>query len=198
MKKKILISATLISMSICSYSHSEKSDYIVKSKGDTTFCISVKAGRTGGNVTTIRYVDKDGNEQKIKGKKKCQEIKTYSINGHIYDLVPLKASKPQGYQRHMWRKIDGKVKVYDYLNVMTTVNQQGSVHGPTSTTSVAKYMVNLRKGAFYDVKKKNIEKYIQPFLLKCKEFKNNYKGEFSGKREIFEPMIKLYNELCAN
>ena len=199
MKKGILISTVLISANIFCYSQSQKTDYIIKSKGDTIFCISVTASRTAGNVTRILYTDKDGNGTLVKGKKKCMRIKTYSVDNQIFDLVPLKASKPDGYQRHMWRKIDGKVRVYDYLNVMTTDNQPGSVHGETSTVSVARYMVKLGKGkTFYDIKKKNIEKYVKPYVLRCEEFKNKYKGEFKAKKEIFDPMIKLFNQLCDN
>ncbi|MFH0865986.1 MAG: hypothetical protein V1904_07310 [Bacteroidota bacterium] len=157
----------------------------------------MKADRAGGNVTKIEYSDMDGNEVLIKGKSDCEEIKTFCTSGQIYDLVPLKDSKPDGYKRHMWRKVDGKLKLYDYTDYVTSNYSLGKKDPyQESTVSVERYMIKLNDDKYYDINKKNVTTYIKPFLLLCSDFKDQYKGDFSADKEQFEEMIKLYNLLC--
>ena len=167
-------------------------DYLIKQNGDTISCIIGNISESGGNVVGIKYTDTEGNEVKIKGKSECEKFKTIVTNGAIFDLVPLKASQPDGYKRHIWRKIDGKVKVYEYSNTITN-----GVPGEwSSTATVTIYMVKLENGKFYDINKSNFEKVLKPHFMHCKKFTEAYKGEYSSKQPIFEAIVKLYNELC--
>ena len=192
MKKNIPFIVLLSLISIISLAQSSKPNYLVKQNQDTVACSSIEESRNGGNVTLLNYVDASGKRNEIKGKANCEEVKTYCINGQSYDLIPLKASKPDGYQRHMWRKIDGRIKVYDYANQI----DNGQIGEEYNYVTVVKYVALLPDGKYYDINKKNIENYIKPEVMKCEGFKNGFKGNFSEKPKEFDAMIKLYNESC--
>jgi len=181
------------------------SDYIVfPDKGKKEF-VSVEEGRLNGNVISLRTVDKNGNFEQIRGKEDCENIKTYCINNNIYDLIPLNPDKPNGYQRHLWRKIDGKIKFYDFYNVITKYDPS-KINNQSSTTFIIK-IAKLDNGNFIEVKKdKDIDEVLLPYLKKCNAFNSKYihkerKTAFTSIQENYnnrltENMIKLYNEVC--
>lgn len=185
---KIYFSTLVFLFSMFStFAQVKSSDYFVKKGADTTYCISLEALRGGGNVTEFNYLDLDGKEHKIEGKEACQEVITYVINDQPFDLIPLKASNPDGYLRHFWRKIDGEVKVYYYSNM---------VGYGENTGSIVLTILQLKNGEYYFVKKKNIKKVLTPYLLKCEAFKKEFDGSIGHKPEDLDYWLKLYNSVC--
>ncbi len=185
---KIYLAALLFLISIVgSFAQVKSLDYFVKKGADTTYCISLEALRGGGNVGQFTYLDLDGKEQTIEGKEACQEVLTYVINDHPYDLIPLKASKPDGYLRHFWRKIDGKIKLYYYFNVAGFGENSGAIELT---------ILQLGNGEYYFAKRKNIKKVITPYLLQCDVFKKDYDGSIGHKPEDLDYWLKLYNSVC--
>lgn len=98
--------------------------------------------------------------------------------------------------------------------IKTTSYNHGKVVNPTHSkystgygaTGIYRFFIKMPDGTFYKVnKKKNIEKYIEPYLLKCEEFKKQFKG-FHFNRAVnatldenekhFIEQIELYNSLC--
>lgn len=186
---KIYISTLVFLFSIVgTYAQVNTLDYFVKKGADTTYCISLEALRGGGNVGQFNYLDLDGKEHKIEGKEACQEVITYVINNNAYDLIPLKASNPDGYLRHFWRKIDGEVKVYYYSNL---------VGYGENTGGIVLNILKLKNGEYYFIKKKNIKKILTPYLLKCEDFKKEYDGSIGHKPEDLDYWLKLYNSICV-
>lgn len=205
--KNIGIVHLLEAIKIYNYFNSKISmrDYMILTDKSKKEFVSVEEGRLNGNVISLRTVDKEGNFEQIKGKEECENIKSYCIDGRIYDLIPLNPNKPEGYQRHMWRKIDGKIKFYDFYNVITKYDPS-KISNQSSTTFIIK-TVKLDNGSYYDVKKgKTIEEDILPYFKKCKNFTSKYiekerKTSFTPIQEDYnnrltENMIKLYNTVC--
>lgn len=176
---------TIILLATTFNSFPNEKDYVVID-GKKIECISVTTERYYGAIWVVEYTDLEGNTSKIEGIKKCLVVDSYKTDGEVYDLIPIKPSKPKKGKRHIWKKIDGKISVYHYTSSMTT---------STATTTILLYTVKL-DDKFYKINKKNLKKYIIPYLEKCDEFKRNYKKEYSHKQEKFEEMIKLYNEVC--
>ncbi len=159
---------------------------------DTTFCNNLKFSTTSqGYLKSISYDDLNGKSVSIEGRKKVPDVLTFCINGSLIDKTPLKAHKPDGYIRYTERAVDGKLKVY--------VGRQESVDLGSGNVASGTYrfFIKMPNGTYYKINKKsNMEKYIKPYLLKCVEFKNQYKGDFSRREPQFIEMIKLYNSLC--
>ena len=171
---------------------SNKSDYILLDEvKDTIFCYITEVERSAGNLTKIKYKDKADNVQQVKGK----EVKSFRLNGIVVDKIPLKASKPDSYQRHIEAKINGKIKIYDHIRLVAMTNKKGerklySVVGPGSDI----YTIKLDNGQYYDISNSNIKKYIAPYLQKCKNFKSAYNGEYNT--DTIEEIVLLYNKEC--
>lgn len=188
MKRKVFMLSILLPIVSLTFAQvSSNKIYFVKSNGDTTFCKSIYVERDGGNVYAINYTNEKGVKLSIDD---CLDVKTYTVGSDVFDLIPLKASRPNGYLRHIWRKVDGKIKIYDYVN---TISVQGG-----GSTSVVRYSVKMPEGKYYKINKKNLNKYIMPKLRECVDFRTNFKGEVSSKKGKFEKIIQFYNNSCAN
>lgn len=183
-------------------------DYFVVGK-DTTFCKDLKYTTTvQGYLKTIKYTDLKEKEVLIDDKKNMPDVITFYSDKKFIDKTPLKADKPDGYIRYTERSVDGKLKIYlaqqgykegsgmHYTGAakFTNSNSDWNTSGPTG---IYRFYLKMPDGTYYKINDKgNIEKYIKPYLLKCAEFKNQYKGDYSTKEEPFMAMIKLYNSLC--
>jgi DNA-directed RNA polymerase subunit L len=161
-------------------------------KEDTTFCNNLKFSITSqGYLKSMSYDELTGKSVSIEGRKKVPAVLTFCIKGVLIDKTPLKAHKPDGYIRYTERAVDGKLKVY--IGRQESVNL-GNGNVPSGTY---RFFIKMPDGTYYKINKKsNVEKYIKPYLLKCEEFKNQYKGDFSRREFQFMEMIKLYNSLC--
>lgn len=200
--KRIIL--TLFLLSSTSGLKIQAQDYFIV-KGDTTFCTDLEYKTTAqGYLKQIKFKDRYGNEVKIKGRRKVPDVLTFYIDSITIDKTPLKAHKPKGYIRYTERAVDGKLKVY--------VNQQrynesvrytpGSPNGDFTSggpMGTYRFFLKMPDGTYYKInKKKNMKKYIKPYLLKCKAFREKYTGDFSRKEYEFMKMIRLYNSLCGN
>jgi hypothetical protein len=169
-------------------------DYIVKKGQDTTFCLSVEVRHTGGEVTKINYTNMAGRYYTVSGKRDCEDIITFCINGQVFDLIPMKASQPGSNKRHVWRKIDGRIKLYDYYKYISGTEEGTYIKG--SEGYVIQVFSVLLDDMYFEVNDETIEETIKPYLLKCGLFANRYTGDFSDEKEVFEQIIKFFNYLC--
>lgn len=182
-------------------------NYFVVGK-DTTFCKSlIYFSNAQGALNSIKYIDPDGKTVEFKGKNNVPDVTTFCKEGICWDKIPLKAEKPGGYTRYTMRIVDGKLKVYlaqqgyresgsMYSTASTQhgVNTVGASSGPTG---LYRFFIKMPDGNYYKINsKKNIKEIIKPYLLKCDEFADEYKGDFSSLEEPFMEMITLYNSLC--
>lgn len=171
---------------------SSKSDYILLGETkDTIFCYITEMQRSAGKLTKIKYKDNAGNIQKVKG----ADITSLRINGIVVDRIPLKPSKPNGYQRHIEVKIDGKIKIYDHIRLIADTDKKGvrtlySVIGAGGDF----YTIKLDNGQYYDIDNSNIKKYIAPYMQKCKALNSSYKGEYN--MDTIEEIVTMYNQVC--
>lgn len=174
--------------------YAQNLDYFIENK-DTTFCQDLKYSTwPQGSLRVVEYTDLSGKPKTIKGGQNLINIITLGIDSAIIDKTPLKANKPDGrYFRFTERAVNGKLIVY--------LSRQGYIYGATPETSgpsgIYRFYLKLPDGTYYKINSsKNLNKYIKPYLLKCTEFKNQYKGDYSTREQSFMEMIRLYNSLC--
>ena len=192
--KKNLIALTFVSLGLFSYSQNNTNPYIVNEEGDTTLCLSVRVRTGSAGIVKIIYVDMDGTEKFVKGPGECKKVKYFSRCGSIFEMAPIKASKPDSYKKHHRLAVNGKIKVYDGFALFRYCNI--GTNNTVSAFGIPNYMIQFENGDFCEVKKKDIEKTILPYLNKCEKFKKANKEAPTKKGEKFENMIKLYNKLC--
>ncbi|GAA4899531.1 hypothetical protein GCM10023311_26080 [Flaviramulus aquimarinus] len=152
----------------------------------------------------MNYKKLDGKMVKYEKRKECPNVTTFYKEGTTRDRIPLKASKPDGYVRFLPRSVDGKIKTYSndsYRTKSSTKFTPGDALGDWkqggSKMGAYHYTIKMPNGKFYDIKgKKDMKKHIIPYLLKCEEFKKQYKGEFKTHETLFNKTIELYNSLC--
>jgi len=206
MKSKELI--TVLVIMIVSSVNIYSQDYFIVNK-DTTFCSNLEYTTTAqGYLKSIKYIDENNIEKSIEGRKKVPNVVTFYIDSVAYDKTPLKANKPNSYIRYTKRVVDGKLKVY----LGSQANNSGTmIYNPSSHSSfnhngwestggpsgIYRFYLKVPNGTYYKINsKKNMKKYIKPYLLKCAKFSSEYKGDFSTREEPFINMINLYNSLC--
>ena len=213
LQKLLFASALFISSAIC-YGQ----DYFVVEK-DTTFCSNLEYGTTAqGYLKSVRYTDKNGKAIVIEGRKVVPNVITFYRQEVTIDKIPQKADKPKSYVRYTERTLDGTLKVYvrypggnlgtstihsNAPNPLTMNNStvSGRASGSTQTMSgpggVFTFFLKLPDGTYYKInKKKNMKKYIIPYLQECSEFTSQYKGDYSNEKDLFIEMIELYNSVC--
>uniref|UniRef100_UPI00404A98B5 hypothetical protein n=1 Tax=Gelidibacter sp. TaxID=2018083 RepID=UPI00404A98B5 len=177
-------------------------DYFVV-QNDTTFCKNLDYRTTAqGYLKKISYINSEGNEVSIEGRKNVPDVITFYRDSLTIDKIPLKASKPDSYVRYIARAVDGKLKTYSNAFTRSKSADKYTPGNPLGdwnyggTMGAYHYTIKMPNGIFYDISNKNIKKHIKPFLLKCVEFKNQYKGEYKKNEVYFNQMIELYNSLC--
>ena len=173
----------------------ENSDYIVDMQGDTVFCHSVEIRRSTGFVNEIRYTVPAGRVYTISGRNNCEQYRSFSINKQVFDLIPLKPGEPGRGKMHVWRKINGRIKLYDYFREMRGMERPLNTN-PAGGTDEIIYTVQLEDDIYVEVTDKKLNKTIMPFLLKCESFTELFKDEVTSEREVFELVIKLFNQHC--
>ncbi|RYM32783.1 hypothetical protein ERX46_12015 [Brumimicrobium glaciale] len=188
MKKTILIFLIVILSTTSTFSQ----DYFI-ADNDTTYCQDLAYSTTSqGYLKKMSYESLDGSLVKYEKRKKCPNVTTFHIKDKTIDRIPLKASKPNSYVRFISRAVNGKIKTYSNASSKAYSYSIGE-----EVMGEYHYTIQMPDGKFYDIrKKKNMKKYIIPYLLECKEFKNQYKGEFKTAEPLFNKTIELYNSLC--
>ena len=189
----VLLSAMLICTNVVDAQSVKSRYYFVTSKNDTTFCKELDYDVTlQGYLSKVEYIDINGNKAKLEGRSKVPDVITFYLDTIIKDKVPLKANKPNGYIKYTTREVDGKLRVY--------LSQQGYIYVSPDTygpTGLYRFYIKFPDGKYYKInKKKNMKTIIIPYLEKCKEFKAQYKGNYSHEEEPFMETIRLYNSLC--
>lgn len=199
----LMSSMVLLYCGIINAQSTKSKNYFVTKRKDTTFCKELAYGTTAqGYLNKIGYVGLKGKKVELKGRKNVPDVVTFYLNGTSIDKIPLKANNPNSYIRYTERVVDGKLKVYLAQQGYNSAIQYtpGSPHGDFSTggpTGTYRFFIKIPNGTYYKINSKgNMNKYIKPYLLKCKEFNNQYKGDFSTREKPFMEMIKTYNKLC--
>lgn len=178
-------------------------NYFVVGK-DTTFCAELfYLTNAQGALNSIKYTDTDGKTVELKGKNDVPDVTTFCKEGICWDKIPLKAEKPGGYTRYTMRIVDGKLKVYLAQQEQSSNYHYtpGAAAGDWSDTGgpvgLYRFFIKMPDGNYYKINsKKNMKVIIKPYLLKCDEFADEYKGDFSSLEGPFMEMIMLYNSLC--
>lgn len=192
-------------------------DYFIV-ETDTTFVSNLEYGTTiQGYLKSLRYTDSNGKEIAIEGRKEVPDVSTMYRQGTSIDRIPQKPDRPNSYTKFVPRAVDGKLKIYiKYPNDIGSTlvrsnapnpltannstmsrNQNGSLETMSGRTGVYYFYIKFPDGTFYKVnKKKNMKKYIIPYLKECAQFNEQYNGDFSAEEEDFIKMIELYNTAC--
>jgi hypothetical protein len=186
--KHLIIIPILLQCYLGNAQSNEAECYFATSK-DTVYCKELRYETTAqGYLKHLEYIDLKGNKIEFNGIKNVPDVLTFFMNGRNTDKTPLKPNKPDGYIRYSDRLIDGKIKVY--------LEQQG-LNSKLEPVGLYRFMVKMPEGNYYKANSAgNMKKYIKPYLLKCKEFENSYKDEFSTREIPFMNMIAFYNGLC--
>ena len=168
--------------------------YFVVGK-DTTFCNYLVYGTTAqGFLNSLEYTDTTGKNIILEGRDNVPDVATFFINGFSIDKTPVRAHKPNGYIRYTERAVDGKLRVYLARQSYTPAMGSLEAGGPSG---IYRFYLKMPDGTYYKINNKhNMEDFIKPYLLKCKDFENQYKGDFSAHEGPFMKMIRLYNSLC--
>lgn len=192
--KKLFLLVLLTQFGFQINAQDEMPDFILRGK-DTTFCFITRIVRSAGPITKIEYISLDGDEKFEIKKDEIENIKTIRVGGYTMDYIPLKASKPDSYHRHIERKIDGKIIIYDHIRLQAETNKKGE-RQLTSTvgSGAAIKTIKLGKNNYYDVSKSNIKEYVIPYLNKCKAFQDGFSDEVTSSN--IEEAVKFYNEVC--
>jgi len=203
----IILPITILISQLVSAQKNKTEEYFV-TKDDTVFCKDMSYGTTAqGFLNELKYTDLNGNKVELKGRKNVPDVLTFYKFGSIIDKTPLKANKPDSYIRYTDRAVNGKLKVYlaqqGYLAGGMTYNpsvytaSSGGWQSTGGPSGIYRFYIKMPDGSYYKINsKKNMKNIIKPYLLSCKEFENNYKGDFSTREQPFMDMIKLYNSLC--
>lgn len=199
MKYSIYITTVLLMATSSLFA--QEDDYIVKNEKDTIYCSSVTYERKQYTVREITYYDKDGNMSIVNKKNNFGNITLFRQDGNIYELINLDGIVRGVKETFFWRKINGKVILYDFYKEHNDVTSGRDSHMAGPTIYMV-YVVKLPDGRFIQLIAKNIKKIIMPYMEECEAFKNTYKGYSSDKTDLFtqkvefENMLKLYNSVC--
>lgn len=196
---KIKIITIGILLFITSFTIYSQDFFIVKK--DTIFCSNLIFSSTAqGYLKSIGYKDVNGKNISIKGRKNVPDVITFFINGHYIDKTPLKASKPNSYIRYTKRTVDGKLIVYlarqEHLDLFPMGSPHSDLNNRQGPAGIYRFYLKIPNGTFYKINKNNIKNHIESYLLKCTDFKEQYKGDYSPKEQPFMDMIRVYNSLC--
>jgi len=175
----------------------------VTSKKDTVVCSNVDfTTNSRGFITELSYSDKNGKTVILKKRKNIPIIISIYAAGIQYDRMPLKTNKPTGYHRFGKRIVNGKLSVSVYNDLETkrvyytpsVYNPKGAFKNETSGTYL--FQLKMIDGKIIKINKKNMKKIIKPYLLQCKQFASEYKGNFAHDEASVIEMITFYNNLC--
>ena len=193
--KKLLILCLFVQVAFqLSAQDKSEMDYVYIEGQDTVYGFITDVSRSTGNVNRIEYYDLDKQQHVLK-RSDVNDVKSLRVAGRTLDYIPLKASRPNSYHRHIERTIDGKIKIYDHIRLIASTDKKGerklySVVGQGASV----YIIKLDNGKFYDISKGNIKKYVAPHMVRCADFKKGFKEPVTN-RNIQEAVI-FYNKAC--
>ena len=192
---RFIIILILIQFANLSFGQSKKDyDYLIKEGQDTIYCMITEISRESNNIDTLIYYDLD-KKKNILNKDQMKKILTIGVDGRILDYIPIKASKPLSYHRHVERKIDGPIKVYDYIQLCITSDDKANRHAQSLDVEGSMiYTILLDDEKYYKIKASNIKKIFLPYMKECEAFKVRLKEPVDMSN--FEETVKLYNSVC--
>jgi|TARA_R110000737_G_scaffold327084_3_gene341151 hypothetical protein len=193
MKKTIALLFLALSSAGIHAQENNESDYLLFEGKDTTFCTITVLARSAGNVSDIEYYDVAGEKHKV-DRKEIKNVKSLRVAGISMDYVPIKASKPDKYKRHIEIELNGKIIVYNHTRIIAGIDQNGDRQlYQVVGAGAAIHMIKLPDGNYYDYKESDIKKYVAPYMLKFKPFADSFKEPISMRN--IEAAILKYNEL---
>jgi hypothetical protein len=178
-------------------------EYFVRGK-DTTYARNMEyTTNSQGFITEIKYTDRSGKQVTLDGKKNLKNVQSLHYNNGVVERMPLKISKPDAYVRYGGRVVDGKLKVLLYDDQEETLTwvrnpwDQRMSKFQNTTSGTRLFYLRLPDGTLYDLsKKKEVKNNVMPYLMKCDEFRKQYKDDLSMKQNDIVKMIRLYNDVC--
>src|SRR5437762_8930588 len=110
MKKTLKLSFAIALF--CSFT-AKSQNYIVKKDGDTIHCYNIEwSTNSQGFIVDLSYMDnKTKKPVELHKRKNIPPIASIKDGMRIYDVMPLKTSKPDSYYRVGNRVVDGILKV---------------------------------------------------------------------------------------
>jgi hypothetical protein len=171
-------------------------DYIINLKGDTIPCVTIEIRRISGIVNGIRYTTPEGRVYTILGRSECENYPTISVGGQTFDLIPIDPSRPGAGKQHVWRKIDGRMKLYDFFREAKGI-EKGHYNKETNNYDFILYTAKLEDDVHVAITDKNLNVVIMPYFLQCEALLQAYNGDITAEREVFELVVKLFNTLCS-
>jgi hypothetical protein len=194
--KKLFVILFFLQITITLFGQEELvPDYILFENKDTIFCVITRLERGGGNVYSMIYIDENNQSHTIK-KKEVPTIKSFRIGGYVNDYLPLKASKPDKYHRHIELKIDGKIKIYDHIRLIASTDSETGERKFYRVVGAGEkiYTIKLDNGGYYDINNKNLTDYIIPYMKNCQEFMKTNTERITV--DNIEKIVGIYNESC--
>jgi len=199
MKKYILLFAVTISSAVLSAQDAQQ--YLLFKDKDTIFCSDIRVNTVGGDISSIKYTDAGGAEQKIEGKVECGKLVSFTEGKDIYDMLPLDLEKPSK-QRAFHRVTTGKIGMWFYTT--KEINLRGktqvsylSLSPANQGESGANYLyATLDGGTMFRVGIGNYKKEIMPLFKACKQLMDEYGKNFNVFERLTSEMAKYYNENC--
>lgn len=182
-------------------------NYYIKTNNDSVSCKEIKSFETNsqGKLVELQYIDKEGKEIKQK-KSDMPDIRTFCMNGVIYDRMPLKIEKPDSYYRYGERVVNnGKIRINVYDNQQTKYelrkNFDGTSTGQGSWSTYGTYLrhVKMPDGTIYEVsgiKGMKAAKKIRDYMFECKDFEKECNSNPKYKSCTFEETVYDYNKMC--
>lgn len=193
--KKLISSATLLLLSVISYSQKNHtdSDYILFKGQDTTFCHITEMGG-GTNIDYITYTDSKGNEVKLKDRD-LETIISVKIDYFKMYNVP-NPNQPTGKHALMKPDITGKICLYSSNAIYARTTRKGERELLNKYRPLTPIVV-LDNGKAYWLDKKSVENEMLPYMNKCSKFKSIY-NDYSKQKiyDNFSQDIAQYNDVC--
>ncbi len=188
----------LFILPIAMFAQDKCGDYIMLNENDTIFSSIVTFERKSGSIASLSYFDTDGRIVNYKGRTECLQVKSFCSNGQTFDLISTKKSNASAYKRHLWRKVDGLVKVYYYSKSYTTTTKGAGGLDRQEDRDLVLHFVLLDEPTYHSIDMKSWKNTILPYLTECNKFAKIYEGSDLGKGKgaPVEEAVKLYNYVC--
>jgi hypothetical protein len=90
--------------------------------------------------------------------------------------------------------VDGKIIIYSHIKLIASTDKEGNrnLYSVVGSGAVI-YTIKIGK-TYYDIKKKNVNEIVTPFLMKCQDFNKGFTDKVKVKN--IEEAVEYYNKVC--
>lgn len=206
LKHLVVLFAAALVYANQAYSQSEGDFFVVGN--DTTFCDKLSYRQSGvRRIIEIKYIDAQGNEVQLNGKKNLPDVSSFHIDGVYLDKNPFMPDQGGENFRYDKRYVDGKLKVYLDHNIWFDTTMAYSIsekrkvpvvieHG---LTGQYRFLIKMPDGKYYKANsKKDCSEFIEPFLNQCPAFVSAFKGSLDKIENFAQPRMWVWNKRWGN